>query len=72
MNSKGGVNGRKITFKYVDDAYNPAQTPTVVRQLVLQDNVFAIVSGLGTPTHETVVPYLNSNRVPDLFVASGL
>ena len=71
VNSKGGVNGRKITFKYVDDAYNPAQTPTVVRQLVLQDNVFAIVSGLGTPTHETVVPYLNANKVPDLFVASG-
>jgi ABC-type branched-subunit amino acid transport system substrate-binding protein len=51
--------------------YNPANTPTVVRQLVLQDNVFAIVSGLGTPTHETVVQYLNANRVPDLFVASG-
>ena len=71
VNAKGGVNGRKITFKYVDDAYNPAQTPTVVRQLVLQDGVFAIVSGLGTPTHETVVPYLNANKVPDLFIASG-
>ena len=71
VNSKGGVNGRKITFKYVDDAYNPAQTPTVVRQLVLQDRVFAIVSGLGTPTHETVVQYLNANKVPDLFIASG-
>lgn len=71
INSKGGVNGRKITFKYLDDAYNPAQTTTVVRQLVLQDNVFGIVSGLGTPTHEAVVPYLNANKVPDLFVASG-
>ncbi len=71
VNSKGGVNGRKISFKYLDDAYNPAQTPVVVRQLVLQDNVFGIVSGLGTPTHETVLSYLNSNKVPDLFVASG-
>ena len=71
VNSKGGVNGRKITFKYVDDGYNPAQTPTVTRQLVLQDGVFGIVSGLGTPTHETVVQYLNANHVPDLFVASG-
>jgi ABC-type branched-subunit amino acid transport system substrate-binding protein len=71
VNSKGGVNGRKITFKYLDDAYNPAQTTTVVRQLVLQDNVFGIVSGLGTPTHEAVVQYLNANKVPDLFVASG-
>jgi ABC-type branched-subunit amino acid transport system substrate-binding protein len=71
VNAQGGVNGRKIQFKYVDDMYNPANTPTVVRQLVLQDNVFAIVSGLGTPTHETVLQYLNANRVPDLFVASG-
>jgi ABC-type branched-subunit amino acid transport system substrate-binding protein len=71
INSKGGVNGRKITFKYLDDVYNPANTPTVVRQLVLQDNVFGIVSGLGTPTHQTVLQYLNSNKVPDLFVASG-
>jgi branched-chain amino acid transport system substrate-binding protein len=71
VNSKGGVNGRKIQFKYVDDGYNPANTPTVVRQLVLQDNVFGIVSGLGAPTHETVLQYLNANKVPDLFVASG-
>jgi branched-chain amino acid transport system substrate-binding protein len=71
VNAHGGVNGRKIEFKYLDDMYNPANTPTVVRQLVLQDNAFAIVSGLGTPTHETVLQYLNSNRVPDLFVASG-
>ena len=68
---QGGVDGRKIQFKYVDDMYNPANTPTVVRQLVLQDDVFAIVSGLGTPTHQTVLQYLNTNRVPDLFVASG-
>jgi ABC-type branched-subunit amino acid transport system substrate-binding protein len=71
VNAHGGVNGRKIDFKYVDDMYNPANTPTVVRQLVLQDGVFAIVSGLGTPTHETVLQYLNANKVPDLFVASG-
>jgi ABC-type branched-subunit amino acid transport system substrate-binding protein len=71
VNAHGGVNGRKINFKYVDDMYNPANTPTVVRQLVLQDGVFAIVSGLGTPTHQTVLQYLNANKVPDLFVASG-
>jgi ABC-type branched-subunit amino acid transport system substrate-binding protein len=71
VNAHGGVNGRKIQFKYVDDMYNPANTPTVVRQLVLQDDVFGIVSGLGTPTHQTVLQYLNSGRIPDLFVASG-
>jgi ABC-type branched-subunit amino acid transport system substrate-binding protein len=71
INSKGGVNGRKITYTYEDDAYNPTQTATVVRKLVLQDNVFAIFNGLGTPTHEQVEPFLNSEKIPDLFVASG-
>jgi ABC-type branched-subunit amino acid transport system substrate-binding protein len=71
VNSKGGVNGRKIEFKYLDDAYNPANTVQVVRQLVLQDKVFAIMGGLGTPTHTKVVDFLNQSKVPDLFVASG-
>jgi branched-chain amino acid transport system substrate-binding protein len=71
VNENGGVNGRKIEFVYKDDAYNPAQTVQVVRQLVLQDKVFAVVGGLGTPTHTKVVDFLNQSKVPDLFVASG-
>ncbi|MBO4210424.1 ABC transporter substrate-binding protein [Micromonospora echinofusca] len=71
VNAQGGVHGRKITYKIVDDGYNPANTQQVVRQLVLQDRVFAILNGLGTPTHTGVLDFLKSNRVPDLFVASG-
>src|ERR1700730_11244202 len=50
--TKGGVNGRKITYNYLDDGYNPTNTATVVRKLVLQDHVLAIFNGLGTPTHQ--------------------
>jgi ABC-type branched-subunit amino acid transport system substrate-binding protein len=71
INANGGINGRKITLKYLDDAYNPTQTVTLTKQLVLQDKVFAVVGSLGTPTHTKVVDFLNSSRVPDLFVASG-
>jgi ABC-type branched-subunit amino acid transport system substrate-binding protein len=71
VNANGGVHGRKIVYKYVDDVYNPTQTVDVVHKLVLQDKVFAIFNGLGTPTHSKVVDYLNAQRVPDLFVASG-
>ena len=71
VNANGGINGRKITLKYVDDGYNPTQTVTLTRQLVLQDKVFAMLAALGTPTHTKVVDFLNSERVPDLFVASG-
>jgi branched-chain amino acid transport system substrate-binding protein len=71
VNANGGVHGRKITYKIKDDGYNPANTQTVVRELVLQDKVFAILNGLGTPTHTGVLDFLKTNRVPDLFVASG-
>jgi ABC-type branched-subunit amino acid transport system substrate-binding protein len=71
INAGGGINGRKITLKYLDDGYNPTQTVTQTKQLVLQDKVFAMLGALGTPTHTKVVDFLNSERVPDLFVASG-
>ncbi|MFS0699355.1 ABC transporter substrate-binding protein [Cellulomonas sp. 179-A 4D5 NHS] len=71
LNDQGGVHGRTIEYVVKDDAYNPATTQTVVRELVQEDQVLAVVNGLGTPTHGSVVDYLNENGVPDLFVASG-
>ncbi len=71
VNAHGGVYGRKIVYKYLNDQYNPSITTTVVHQLILQDNVYAIFNGLGTPTHLAVAPFINSEHVPDVFVASG-
>src|SRR5580700_2155685 len=71
VNAHGGVYGRKIVYKYLNDAYDPTTTASVVRQLVLQDNVYALFDGLGTPTHLAAVQFLNSEKVPDVFVASG-
>src|ERR1700749_3702432 len=71
VNANGGVFGRKIHLIIKDDAYNPTNTVNVVHQLVLQNKVFGIFEGLGTPTHTKVVSFLNASKVPDLFVASG-
>src|SRR5438128_7886697 len=71
INSQGGVNGRKINFKILDDAYNPAQTVPLTKQLVEQDQVFAMFSGLGTQAQVSVRDYLNQKKVPQLFVATG-
>ena len=71
VDAHGGIYGRKIVYKFLNDQYNPADTVSVVKQLVLQDNVYAIFDGLGTPTHLAVAPFLNSEKVPDVFVASG-
>jgi ABC-type branched-subunit amino acid transport system substrate-binding protein len=71
VNAHGGVFGRSIKFTYLDDGYNPTITATQTKKLVLQDGVFAIFGALGTPTHLAVVNSLNSEKIPDLFVASG-
>jgi ABC-type branched-subunit amino acid transport system substrate-binding protein len=71
VNANGGINGRRLKFISRDDGYNPTNTVKVTKQLVLQDKVFAIVGGLGTPTHTKVVDFLNASKVPDLFVSSG-
>jgi len=72
VNDHGGVRGRKITFRYVDDAYNPAETVRRTRQLVEDDKVFAIFGSVGTEHALAVRPYLNEAHVPQLFVGSGL
>jgi ABC-type branched-subunit amino acid transport system substrate-binding protein len=71
VNAHGGIYGRKIKYTYLDDGYDPAKTVSDVHQLVLQDSVYAIFNGLGTPTHLAAVSFLNSSKVPDVFVASG-
>jgi ABC-type branched-subunit amino acid transport system substrate-binding protein len=71
VNAHGGVNGRKIHYTYLDDGYNPANTATLTRKLVLQDNIFADVGSLGTPTQAAVQGFLNSQKVPQLFIESG-
>ena len=71
VNANGGVYGRKIVYKYLDDGYDPTKTSSVVHELVLQDNVYALFNGLGTPTHLATVSFLNAQKVPDVFVASG-
>jgi branched-chain amino acid transport system substrate-binding protein len=71
LNNQGGVNGRKIDYKILDDGYNPAQTVPLTKQLVEQDNVFAMFGGLGTQSQTSVREYLNTKKVPQLFVATG-
>jgi len=70
-NAHGGVNGRKINFLIKDDQYTPSVTSTETHQLVLQDNIFADVASLGTPTQLAVQGYLNSQKIPQLFILSG-
>jgi branched-chain amino acid transport system substrate-binding protein len=71
VNSKGGVNGRKIEYRYYDDAYDPAQTVQLTRRLVEQDRVFAIFGSVGTANNLAIRDYLNAQQVPQVFSADG-
>ncbi|HYA06842.1 MAG TPA: ABC transporter substrate-binding protein [Xanthobacteraceae bacterium] len=71
INEQGGINGRKIDFISRDDSYSPPKTVEQARQLVEQDGVLFLFSTLGTPTNVAIHAYLNDNKVPQLFVATG-
>ncbi len=71
VNARGGVNGRTINYKTLDDDYDPARTVQATRQLVEQDKVFAIFNSVGTEHNVATRDYLNAQKVPQLFVASG-
>ena len=71
VNAHGGVFGRSIKYKYVDDGYDPSQTIQQTRDLVQNDKIFADFNTLGTATNLAIRSYLNELKVPQLFVASG-
>ena len=71
INAEGGINGRKIKFISVDDGYNPARTVEMARKLVEEDEVLLLFQPLGTPPNSAIHKYMNTKKVPHLFVATG-
>jgi branched-chain amino acid transport system substrate-binding protein len=71
INAEGGINGRKINFISYDDGYSPPKTVEQARKLVESDEVLFIFNSLGTPPNSAIQKYMNSKKVPQLFVATG-
>jgi ABC-type branched-subunit amino acid transport system substrate-binding protein len=71
INAAGGINGRKINFISYDDGYSPPKTVEQARKLVESDEVLFIFNALGTPPNSAIQKYMNSKKVPQLFVATG-
>jgi ABC-type branched-subunit amino acid transport system substrate-binding protein len=71
INDAGGINGRKINFISYDDAYSPPKTVEQARKLVESDEVLFVFNSLGTPPNSAIHKYMNSKKVPQLFVATG-
>jgi ABC-type branched-subunit amino acid transport system substrate-binding protein len=71
VNEQGGVNGRKINYISLDDAYSPPKTVEQIRRLIESDEVLFLVNPVGTAPNMAVVKYINQMKVPHLFVGSG-
>src|SRR5262252_8748724 len=71
VNDEGGIGGRKINFISYDDGYAPPKTVEMVRKLVESDQVALLFQTLGTPSNTAVHKYVNQQKVPHLFVATG-
>jgi branched-chain amino acid transport system substrate-binding protein len=71
INAEGGINGRKITFVSYDDGYSPPKTVEQARKLVESDEVLLIFNSLGTAMNSAIQKYMNTKKIPQLFVATG-
>jgi branched-chain amino acid transport system substrate-binding protein len=71
VNDQGGINGRKVKFLSVDDAYSPPKTVEGVRRLVEQDEVLFLYGMFGTATNTAVHRYVNAKKVPHLLLLTG-
>src|SRR6202163_4183914 len=71
INAEGGINGRKINFISYDDGYSPPKTVEQARKLVEADEVLFIFNSLGTPGNTAIQKYMNTKKVPQIFVSSA-
>ena len=71
INAEGGINGRKINFISYDDGYSPPKAVEQARKLVESDEALLVFNPLGTANNTAIQKYMNSKKVPQLFVATG-
>ena len=71
INAEGGINGRRINFISYDDAYSPPKAVEQARKLVEEDEVLLIFQSLGSANNIAIQKYMNTKKVPQLFVATG-
>jgi len=72
VNDQGGVHGRSIELKIIDDQLKPYKAKEELEELTLKNDIFAVFSGIGSKTHQAVYPLLKQQRLPSFFVGSDL
>lgn len=64
VNDSGGVKGRRLVVKKMDDGYEPDQAIENSKVLIHQDRVFALIGAVGTPTSKAIQPIASENKIP--------
>ena len=67
----GDGNTRTVALEYLDDVYDPAKALANFRQLVDEDEIFAYVGALGTPTNSAILPVANEEEIPQVLLITG-
>ncbi|MPY97506.1 MAG: ABC transporter substrate-binding protein [Actinophytocola sp.] len=70
INSKGGINGRKLEVLFRDDKFDPNHARAVCKDLAQQQKVFMIIGGAGSDQIDSCARYANSVGVP--YVSAGV
>lgn len=70
VNRSGGVNGRKLVLKSLDDGYEATRAAENTKKLIAED-VFALLGYVGTPTSEASKPIFTEARVPFVGAFTG-
>jgi branched-chain amino acid transport system substrate-binding protein len=71
VNETGGINGRKVKFITYDDGFSPPKTVEMTRKLIEEDKALLMFNTLGTAPNTAIQKYLNTKKIPHLFVATG-
>jgi len=71
INKAGGVKGRKLELKSVDDGYEPTKSIEAVKKLLEEDKVFAIAGAVGTPTAAATQPIATAAGAPFIGAFTG-
>lgn len=71
VNLKGGVHGRRIDMKILDDKFDPALTRSNAERLIQEDQIFLLFGGRGTPHTETLLPLLTQHGIPLVAPTTG-
>ncbi len=70
-NRRGGVHGRRLELRSLDDVYEPEAAIANTRQLIAEDGVFALIGAVGTPTSRSATPIAADAGVPYLAPFTG-